>query len=136
MNHVLSLDNAVESRDVVEPRRSRKRTLANGRHSTDRRQPAPATYSRPHALIGNTPVLRISAPPTTADRRSAAMKALGFDRPSRMLMTNRRQPGPLLARPLPGRRTARVNGHAGPSRGRNPAVRYGGPSGDAVRRPS
>lgn len=74
------------------------------------------------------------------------MKALGFDRPSRMLMTNRRQPGPLLARPLPGRRTARVNGHAGLAEGATlpfgtadlPAMLCGGPHdrpGSAAQRP-
>lgn len=63
-NQILSL----KSLDTFTPRSARQLPLARGQHSAGRCQLARGGYRQPNALVGNTPVLRISAPLTTVER--------------------------------------------------------------------
>ena len=58
----------LKSLKTLAPRSTRPLTLVQGRHSAGQCPPAAGNYQQPNALVGNTPVLRISAPLTSADR--------------------------------------------------------------------
>jgi cysteine synthase A len=58
----------LKSLKTLAPRSTRPLTLVQGRQSAGRCRPAAGNYQQPEALVGNTPVLRISAPLTSADR--------------------------------------------------------------------
>ena len=54
--------------DTRVPCTARQLPVLNRQHYADQCQPAPGSYRQPDGLVGNTPVLRISAPLTSADR--------------------------------------------------------------------
>lgn len=104
MNNLLSLP-ACElselSLDTVDPRSSRQSILTGAPQTAGSCQPAPSPYRRPNALVGNTPVLRISAPLASADRGFWA-KLEGFnpggsmkDRPALHMVERARARGQL-----------------------------------------
>ncbi len=83
------------------PCTSRHLPLARARQTASQCQPAPGTHRRPSALVGNTPILRISAPLTTSDRGFWA-KLEGFnpggsikDRPALNMVERARARGDL-----------------------------------------
>lgn len=83
---------------TVGPRNSRPLTLVQGRQSC---RPVSGSYQQPDGLVGNTPVLRVSAPLTTAGRGFWA-KLEGFnpggsmkDRPALYMVERARARGEL-----------------------------------------
>lgn len=97
MNSHLSLD----SLDSVTPCSSGQLPLGGGRQPVSRCQPCAGAARRPHALVGNTPVLPISAPLSTSDRGFWA-KLEGFnpggsikDRPALNMVARARARGDL-----------------------------------------
>src|SRR5690625_7361152 len=71
MNNLLSLKPCELSALSVDTRalpRSPRPALANAPRAAAGCRPAPSPYRRPNALVGNTPVLRISTPLTPAGR--------------------------------------------------------------------
>ncbi|MDM3930582.1 pyridoxal-phosphate dependent enzyme, partial [Mycobacterium intracellulare subsp. chimaera] len=58
----------LKSLNSLAPRSTRHLRLVNGQHVAGQCRPARGGYRQPDALVGNTPVLRVSAPLTAADR--------------------------------------------------------------------
>ncbi|ASL09468.1 PLP-dependent cysteine synthase family protein [Mycobacterium intracellulare] len=96
-NQILTL----KSLETIAPRNSRHLILVDRHRSAGQCQPAPRNYRQPDGLVGDTPVLRISAPLTAADRGFWA-KLEGFnpggsmkDRPALHMVERARARGEL-----------------------------------------